>query len=628
MTAHLGLRLEALRAHAAVVRRRASSEASITLSSLPELTVLLDEACETAELCARLADRLETESLVSTIAAQVLEWPIAAGVDAGIMHLLATLGTAAGADRAYLVRFSVDGERLTCAHEWCANGVAPQALWDIPSQALPWLFENLRRPSVVHVPRVGDLPIEAEPEKAAFEARGARSLVHLPVLWDEAVLGYFGFDALRAEKTWSEQEITRLGIAGRIVGRALRREEGERALRERLEWYQRLAELSPVGIFGTDGEGRCYYVNERWCGIAGLQRAEAQGWGWASALHAEDRPRVLAAWSGAVRAKAPFREEYRFVRPDGKTTWVLGQGTPQQEATGYIATITDITEHKRAEEEFRTAKEAAELATDSRNEFMAMVSHELKTPINSVIGYTELLLDGVEGPLTDEQGKCLVRVQKSATHLLRLVDDILDLSKMVADRRAIRPLEVHAVSFRLGECLEDTLQAFIPRIEAKALSLNGLVTPGVPDDLIGDPDRLRQVLTNLIDNAVKFTERGKIEVSVAKETPRIESAGRACLHFVVRDTGIGIPATKQAAIFKPFVQADSSNTRKYQGIGLGLAICLELVERMEGRIWVESRSGEGSAFHFTACFSIPPPRLEESGRPVGLHWAQQVLPFK
>jgi two-component system, sensor histidine kinase and response regulator len=281
----------------------------------------------------------------------------------------------------------------------------------------------------------------------------------------------------------------------------------------------------------------------------------------------------------------------------GHTRWLLTTKAPLRDELGELIGLVgigrDITDHKSAQEELKQAKIAAELASRAKSEFVANMSHEIRTPMNGILGMTELVLDS---ELSEEQRENLGLVKLSAESLLTVINDILDFSKVEAGK-----LELESIPFELRECIGEAIQTLSFRAHQKGLELVYEVQPDVRDPLIGDPGRLRQVLVNLIGNAIKFTEKGEILVAVTQES---ESAHTACLNFSVTDTGIGIPADQQKRIFEAFSQADGSMIRKFGGTGLGLSISARLVDMMHGRIWVESTPGSGSKFQFTASFGI------------------------
>jgi two-component system, sensor histidine kinase and response regulator len=375
------------------------------------------------------------------------------------------------------------------------------------------------------------------------------------------------------------------------------------ALQASEESYRALLENTFSGFYRATSDGRFLEVNPAYVKMLGYGGKEellpveipATLYG-STADYEAFRTRLLA--DGAIK---DYTERLR--RKDGSEIIVEANVRVVKDLEGSVlyfeGFVNDITERKQAEIDLQQAKTAAEAASQAKSQFLANMSHDIRTPMNGIMGMVELALDT---ELTAEQREYLSVVKGSADSLLRLLNDILDFAKIEARKLDLEPLE-----FRLRDIIGVTMKTLAVRAHSKALELAYRIAPDVPDAVLGDPSRLRQILVNLVGNAIKFTERGEVVVEVEnarceEETADATRSGAVNLHFSVRDTGVGIPAEKQRAIFEPFTQADSSTTRQYGGTGLGLAISSQLATLMGGRLWVDSRPGEGSTFHFLVRF--------------------------
>jgi PAS domain S-box-containing protein len=345
----------------------------------------------------------------------------------------------------------------------------------------------------------------------------------------------------------------------------------------------------PNVVFSLDSEGIFTLSEGRGLEALGLQPGQVVGQS-AFELY-QNEPTVISALRAALKGEiVAWTSQTRGLFFETQCTPLRH---PSGEVIEIIGVSSNATERRQVEEALRKAKEAAEASTRTKSEFLANMSHEIRTPMNGIIGMTDLTLDT---ELTVEQREYLDMVKSSADSLLCLLNDILDFSKIEAGK-----LDLDPIDFDLRDSLGDAMKTLALRADSKGLELAYHVPPEVPDALIGDPGRLRQIVVNLTGNAIKFTERGEVVVDVKIVS---QTEGEVELHFAVSDTGIGIPPERQKAVFEAFTQADNSTTRQYGGTGLGLAISGQLTQFMGGRIWVESEVGKGSVFQFTARFGI------------------------
>lgn len=374
----------------------------------------------------------------------------------------------------------------------------------------------------------------------------------------------------------------------------------EKAIRESEELLRTLSAAAPVAILRTDAEGRCVYVNPRWSEMSGRSLESAIELGWMEAIHPEDRAAAQKLWATGTSMRMDMQDETRFLTPDGLTNWISwksrGLYSAEGALLGFVVVIEDITKRKGAELRMLEAKRAAEQANEAKSLFLANMSHEIRTPMNGILGMTELAL---ETELSAEQREYLGMVKGCAESLLEIIDDILDFSKIEN-----RKIEMEAVSFCLLDCVEHAIQPVALRAQQKGIELEWTLRGDLPGWVVGDSTRLRQVLINLLGNAVKFTDEGEVTLEVDCVSRVAEGA---TVRFTVRDTGIGIARENQGIIFEAFQQSDTSVTREFGGTGLGLSISGRIVELMGSEIAVDSSPGKGSSFSFTAKFPIGKP---------------------
>ena len=377
------------------------------------------------------------------------------------------------------------------------------------------------------------------------------------------------------------------------------RRRTEAALRDTEELFRTAFEAAPFGMCLTALDGHFLQANAALCQMLGYSQQELTAGAWPKITHPDDIERSRAAARRLTDSPTQSVEfEKRYLHKAGAAISVRlkisAVTNGRHELSHYITHIEDISQRKQAEAELVQAKEAAEAASRAKSEFLANMSHEIRTPMNGIIGMTELALDT---ELTEGQRDYLNAVRASGESLLTIINDILDFSKIEAGKFTLDSAE-----FNLDQTLQEILRLMAVPADEKGLELLYDNRAELPECVVGDPGRLRQVVVNLLGNAIKFTASGEVSLAVL-EAHRQEHG--LMVHLAVSDTGIGIAPEWKDRIFDAFVQADGSNTRRHSGTGLGLSICSRLVGFLGGRMWVESEVGHGSAFHFTANFAIP-----------------------
>ena len=389
------------------------------------------------------------------------------------------------------------------------------------------------------------------------------------------------------------------------------RRKADEALRQTEGKYKTIIESIEDGYFELDLDGKLTFSNDSMGKILGYSTTELVGMRLFQVMDEQDADEFANAVEAMRRSGKPIEAlDSIITRKDGSKRFVETSMSlikdARDEIIGIRGILRDVTRRKRAEA-LRQEKLAAEAASQYKSEFLANMSHEIRTPLNSIIGLVELTL---ESDLNPEQNEDLNVVLSASYGLLAIINDILDFSKIEAGK-----LELEATELSLRAFLSESTKILAGKAHGKGIELAYRIEPAAPDKLIGDPSRMRQVMLNLLGNAVKFTDNGEVIVSVFTEE---KTDREILLHFSVKDTGIGIPHEKQKKIFSAFAQADGSTSRRYGGTGLGLTVSAQIVELMGGEIWVESEPGQGSTFHFTARFKLPPEEKRETALPADM----------
>lgn len=352
------------------------------------------------------------------------------------------------------------------------------------------------------------------------------------------------------------------------------------------ERYRNLANAIPQIVWIARPNGMVDFFNQQWFSYTGLTFEQSEGWGWKKAIHPEDLPYYLDRWGETLKIGIPFEIHCRLKRADESYRWHLVRALPerdrQDQTMAWLGTSTDIDDQKRAEEVLRQKTMEAEEATRIKSEFVSNVSHELRTPMNAIIGYAALLLQGTYGEVNDRQKQPVEGIQRNASELLNLINNLLDLSKMESGKI---PLAIEPVN--LTGLLPEVFENLKGLMNGKQIEIRWKIQDGLAP-IESDPLKIRQVLLNLLSNAIKFTEVGSITISASNVNGGIQ--------FSIEDTGLGMKQEDLPFIFDPFRQIDGSMTRRVGGSGLGLTIVKNVLNLLHGKIDVQSEFGRGSTF--------------------------------
>ena len=465
----------------------------------------------------------------------------------------------------------------------------------------PRYFQALEKEQVIAADDAQRDPRTAEFTQTYLAPRGITSMLDVPIRSGGRMVGVICHEHIGPMRHWTmEEQHFAVSVANTLALalEAADRRKAEQALRTSEGRLMTIVQSTNIGIWDWDLNSNEVYLSAEWKRQLGYEDHELSNtFGeWESRIHPDDHDQALNTIEAYMSGQVPSLEmEHRLRHKEGTYRWILTRGTIIKEESTHSSRIVgihiDVSDRKAAEEVLRQAKDAAEAASRAKSQFLANMSHEIRTPMNGVLGLADLL---VRYPLGQKERQLTQSIHRSGTVLLSIINDILDFSKIEAGK-----LQLEMVPFEIHRTIREVVELSEPDALKKQLKLSLQIDQGVPTYLLGDPMRLRQVIVNLVSNAIKFTERGTISVEVVLKETRYEQYG---VSISVTDTGIGISPEAQAHIFDAFSQADGSTTRKYGGTGLGLAIVKQLVTMMGGNIELQSRPGEGSRFQFLAYF--------------------------
>ncbi|MEG3876107.1 response regulator [Microcoleus sp. herbarium7] len=608
-------------------------------------------------------ERVELDRLIVSLPTDLIGQP-GSETDSRIDRLLEAIAAFSRFDRSYIYLLSEDKTRAEKTWEWCAGGIPASkkdsADTQINTAQIPWIAQKLEEAECLHIPEIDLLSPAARAEIACLTGKNPaefltdspsqtaadskypiadspktklnqpqknlQSLIIIPLIASNKLLGFLGLDSCKPAALGSIEISTPLKIAAETIARALERQKAESALQQEQSSYRSIFENAVEGIFQTTPEGRYLKANPALAKIYGYETVGqmlAELANLNRQLYVDPNRRAeFAAQLAAQRQISKF--ESQIYRRDGSTIWISENARSicgeNNSVLYYEGTVTDITDRKIAESAMQSALEAAESANRAKSTFLANMSHELRTPLNAIIGYSEMLKEEAEELGSCESVPDLEKICTAGKHLLSLIDDILDISKIEAGR-----MDLYLETFDIHALIESAVATARPLVEKNGNTIE-VHCPENLNTMHADMTKVRQVLLNLLSNAAKFTKNGKIAIGVEtikneqlrmknqEESSQILISNSEFLSFRVADTGIGMTPEQLQRVFQPFTQADASTTRKYGGTGLGLAISQRFCQMMAGSIEASSELGAGTTFTVLLPRAIKQPEIPNKVR--------------
>ena len=544
----------------------------------------------------QLYQKLETEKLLSEISSDFIH---TTDIDASIIESFAKLGAITQASRIYLFMLDAEEGTMSNTHEWCAEGVSAEKnnLQNLPLSIFPWWMKKLHNKEIIDIPDVSKMLPEAKAEQEILESQNIKSVLVLPVYTANTLKGFVGFDNVLSGRCWSKKDTKFLSLLADILSNAIVRKLNEAELR----LLTKAVEESPVSTLITDSQGTISYVNSAFEQTTGYKTHELLGKN-PSILNSGKQPKSFYTelW-GTILAGNIWQRELRNKSKSGKIFWTRELISPikqNNKITHFVSVAQDITEDKKFLNELLEAKLKAEESDRLKSAFLATMNHELRTPLNHVLGFSDMIPDmTVDESIKEFAGL----IHESGSNLLNIIEDIFDLAMVEQSEIKIREdvVFIRDIYTELKKQLQEVLSE---SNKGENIRLNYKIDSGIATrQIITDKPKVIQVMSNIIKNAVKFTHNGEISLSLMLAEDNY-------LSIKLKDTGIGIPKEKLQVIFDFFRQGDDTHTRKYEGVGIGLAISQRIANVMGGTIKIESELDMGSEF----TFSFPTTIIEEN----------------
>jgi PAS domain S-box-containing protein len=568
----------------------------------------------------------EIQALVVALINRMLSAPVE-DVDRAVQDGLAKLGSFTGRDRVYV--FVIEGDTGSNTHEWCSEATEPMIdqLQNLPVDAFGWFLSPIQKGVAFHLPDVSELPIDSE-ERKFLSQQGIRSLLVVPMIDEEKLVGFVGFDSVGNTGQFLPGEIYLLRSFADVVRSVLMRRKTMLEIRRAQEdlakeraFLKGIVSTNAAGFVVLSDQGEIVYANDEAERVLGVTIAEMEGQRYNSPdwritdingapVQDENEPFMI------VKRTGKMVENHRIALhcPEGVRYASINAAPITHDgvnAASVVYSVTDVTDLVLAEQERETALQEAHRANIAKSNFLAKMSHEIRTPLNGILGISDILEEMLDDPA---QVRMLDVLRDSGGLLMGIINDLLDMSKIEADA-----LEIDSTAFSLSELARRTEEVHTLRASEKHLSFAVKIDDPLGADRLGDPQRITQILHNLISNAIKFTEKGYVSVSIS--APDSET-----VNLMVKDSGIGMTEAQHARLFDAFVQADSSISRRFGGTGLGMSIVRNLVDLMGGQIETQSAPEVGTYISVTLPIPLAPKDALQVAAQKSVHDTTRKLP--